>query len=352
MRKRIATVVGVAGAVGALALREQVQRRVEARHFAAGRDYWQLAFPQDYIQWVDEHLTNYRIPSGPVGINLDVYAQPQRTAPTVVIVHGLMTYGRLFLPMVRGFFERGYTVVCPDLPGNGFSGGVRGDSPVGQATAALVDAVFWARQRFDGPLFLVGISLGGAVAYAAAAAGAPVTAISCLDLFTFDDHAALRANTKTPQLIALLPILRALAVPFGWVRLPTKWINSMEHVVAAEEVPLVQTWFADPLLPRQMTLRTIASAGYTPPAVPLEQNMVPVLVLNQERDLVLSPAVTRDAFARLGGPKKYVELAASPHWSFAQSFTDRIVDESDAWFLEHSKPTPAYQSAMQRQPRP
>jgi pimeloyl-ACP methyl ester carboxylesterase len=351
MRKRIAAVVGVAGAVGALALREQVQRRVEARHFAAGRDYWQLAFPQDYIQWADAHLTNYRIPSGPLGINLDVYMQPQRTAPTVVIVHGLMTYGRLFLPMVRGFFERGYTVVCPDLPGNGFSGGVRGDSPVGQATAALVDAVYWARHRFDGPLYLLGISLGGAVAYAAAAAGAKVAALACLDLFTFDDHDALRHNTKTPQLIALLPILRALAMPFGWVRLPTRWLNSMEHVVTAEEAHLVQTWFADPMLPRQMTLRTIVSAGYTPPAMPLEHNTIPVLVLNQEHDQVLNPAVTRAAFARLGGPKKYVELAASPHWSFAQTFTDRIVDESDAWFLEHSPTTLAHQSAVRRQPR-
>ena len=352
MRKRIAAAaLGMAGVVGVLAAREGLQRRADAARFEAGRDYWQLAFPPDFVRWAKAHLVTYRIPSGDVGINLDVYCQPSKTAPVVVMVHGLMTYGRLFLPMVRGFHERGYTVICPDLMGNGFSGGVRGDTPVGSAAAALVNATLWARQRFDGPIFLLGISLGGAVAYAAAAAGAPVTAVSCLDLFTFDDHDALRQNTMTPQLISLLPLLRALAVPFGWVRIPTSWINSMEHVVAPAEAPLVQTWFRDPLLPRGMSLRTIVSAGYTPPAVPLEQNTIPVLVLNQAHDHVLDPAVTREAYQRLGGPKKYVEFADSPHWSFEQPFTDRIVNESDAWFKEYTAHVPAHQTALQREQR-
>ena len=222
-RKRIAAMaLGMVGVVGALAVREAVQRRSDAARFEAGRDFWQLAFPSEYVRWAKAHLTTYRIPSDGVGINLDVYQQASKTAPVVVIVHGLMTYGRLFLPLVRGFYERGYTVICPDLMGNGFSGGVRGDTPVGSAAAALVDATLWARQRFDGPIFMLGISLGGAVAYAAAAAGAPVSALSCLDLFTFDDHDALRQNTMMPQLINLLPLMRLLSVPLGWVRIPMR----------------------------------------------------------------------------------------------------------------------------------
>jgi alpha-beta hydrolase superfamily lysophospholipase len=349
MRKRIAAAaLGVAGVVGALAVREGMQRRADARRFEEGRDYWQLNFPPDYVRWAEDHLAEQRIPSSGIGINLDVYAQPDRAAPVVIIVHGLMTYGRLFLPLVRGFYGRGYTVICADLMGNGFSGGVRGDTPAGPAAAALVEVALWARQRYDGPLFMLGISLGSAVVYAAAAAGAPVAAIACLDLFTFDDHEALRQNTLTPQLINLLPLLRLLAIPFGWVRIPTRWINSMEYVVDPAEGHLVQTWFNDPLLPRGLTLRTLVSAGYTPPAVPPEQNTVPILVLNQECDRVLSPTVTREAYQRLGGPKRYVELAGSPHWSFAPAFTDRIVDESVAWFAAHNTATRAQQPAARR----
>ena len=40
MRKRIAAVLGMAGAVGALALREAAMRRADARRFEAGRDFW------------------------------------------------------------------------------------------------------------------------------------------------------------------------------------------------------------------------------------------------------------------------------------------------------------------------
>lgn len=348
MRKRVAAAMGLAGAVGALALREAWQRRVDARRFAAGRDFWQLSFPPESVRWATTHLETYHIPSGEVGIHLDVYAQPRPTAPTVLLVHGLMTYGRLFLPMIKLFYDRGYTVICPDLIGNGFSGGIRGDSPVPQATATLVDAALWARNRCDGPLFMLGISLGGAVVYAAAAAGAPVAAIACLDLFTFDDQAALAQNIETPQLIGLLPLLRALAMPFGWVRLPTRWMSTMRHVVAPEEDQFVQAWFNDPLLPRSMTLRTIVSAGYTPPAVALEDNTLPVLVMNQECDRVLNPDVTRASFHRLGGPKKYVEFADSPHWSFTPAFQERIVAESDTWYRAHSAFVVTPQPALQR----
>jgi len=164
MGKRLGllALAGAAGAVGVLALREGLQRRTDRFHFDAGREYWRLSYPPDYIQWVADHLTTYHIPAGEVGVHLDVYARPERTAPVVILVHGLMTYGRLFLQIVRALHRRGYTVICTDMIGNGYSGGVRGDCPVGPATASVVQSTLWARQRFDGPLYLLGISLGGA----------------------------------------------------------------------------------------------------------------------------------------------------------------------------------------------
>jgi pimeloyl-ACP methyl ester carboxylesterase len=348
MRKgMIGLAAGVAGAVGALAVREAVQRQADARHFAQGREFWRHSFPPEYVQWALAHLDTYHIPSHDHGVHLDVYAQPQRSAPTVIIMHGLMTYGRLFLPMIQLFYERGYTVVCPDLIGNGFSGGIRGDSPVPAATDALVDATLWVRTRFDGPIFLMGISLGSVIVYAAAAQGAPVAALSCLDLFAFGDREALRQNLATPQLISLLPLLRALAVPFGWVRLPTQIVSAMGALVSPDETQFIAHWFRDPLLPRSMTLRTLVSAGYAAPAVPLEANTIPTLVINQERDQVLNPDVTRASFDRLGGAKRYVEIAGSPHWSFKPAFQERLVAESDQWFRMHSAFTASAQPTLQ-----
>jgi alpha-beta hydrolase superfamily lysophospholipase len=345
-RKGLLALAGAAGALGALALREGLQRRSDRFHFDAGREYWRLSYPPEYIAWVEQHLTTYHIPAGEVGVHLDVYAQRDRTAPTVILVHGLMTYGRLFVQIARALYERGYTVICTDMVGNGFSGGVRGDCTVSAATDSVVHSAVWARGRFDGPLYLLGISLGGAVVYAAAAAGAPVSAISCLDLFMFDDRAALKRLVVQPQLLNWLPVLRALAVPFGWVRVPTSMLNTLDHVVAPEEAATAQAWMFDPLLTHQLTLRTLVSAAYTHPRIPPERNTIPTLVLNQECDAVLDPEVTRMAYARLAGPKHYVEFASSPHWSFTDVFQERIAAESDAWFRRYGAHAGAAQTAL------
>lgn len=339
MRKGVVALLGIAGAVGALAAREAWQRRVDEQRFEAGRDYWRQSLPSSDVRWADDHGRVYRIPSSGCGLHLDVYAQDHAAAPVVVLAHGLLSYGRLFVPLARRFFARGYTVVCPDLCGTGFSGGIRGDYPVRQATANIVDATLWARQRFDGPLFLTGISLGGALAYYAAAAGAPVTALSCIDLFTFDDLAALRQLLPDPRLGSVFPALHALAGPFGWVRLPVSWVRRMDHTVAPDQHEQLLPWLYDPLPPRSLTLRTLASAAATPPSVPLEHNTIPTLVINQGADTVLDPQVIRAAYTRLGGPKHYLELPGTAHWSLDPAFYDRLVEESAAWFQTHAPPS-------------
>ncbi|MBF6592610.1 MAG: alpha/beta fold hydrolase, partial [Ktedonobacterales bacterium] len=230
----------------------------------------------------------------------------------------------------------------PDLCGNGYSGGMRGDYPVPLATANLVDAALWARQRFDGPLYLMGISLGGALAYYAAAAGAPVAALSCVDLFLFDDPQTLRQFMPDARMARLLPALRLLAEPFGWVRIPVEWVRRMDQIVPPEHEAALIPWKLDPLPPRSLTLRTLASAIASPPAVALEDNTVPALVINQEGDAILPPAVTRANYDRLGGPKRYLALSGSAHWSLDAAFYDRLANESDAWFRQH-RPAPSFQ---------
>ena len=341
MRKRLAAAVGVASVVGALALRERWQRQQDQRHFAAGRDYWRRYLSADTLGWADDHVKTLRIPAGNIGIHLDVYARPETNAPVIVLAHGMLTYGKLYLPLVQAFFARGYTVISPDFPGNGFSGGTRGDNTAGETAAALVETTLWARQRYDGPLYLFGMGLGGPVAYAAAVAGAPVSAIACIDLFTFDDQAALRRVFTHPRLADLLPATRVLAKAFGWVRIPVQWVHRVDQIVAPTESASLAFWRVDPLVPRVISLRSLVSAANTPPAVGLEHNKVPTLVINQGKEHVLDPTVTRASYDRLGGPKRYVELASSDHWSFAPAFSATIADACDAWFRAyHAGTTP------------
>jgi alpha-beta hydrolase superfamily lysophospholipase len=101
-------------------------------------------------------------------IHLDRYAAP--AAPlTVVLLHGAGGYSRLVAPYGLLLGAHGYEVVIPDLPGYGLSA----------APAALFSYARWVdcaadRLRAEGqgtgrPVAVFGMSIGGSLAYLAAA---------------------------------------------------------------------------------------------------------------------------------------------------------------------------------------
>ena len=237
------------------------------------------------------------------------------------------------------YFDRGYTVALPDQIGQGLSGGRRGDYTIAEATQSIVDVAFWARSRFGGPLYMAGGSMGGALTYYAAAAGAPVKAIACLNLVDFSTidswaFSKLVPLARVPGMAILSRILMWLLTPLHRMRFPFSWIGRFDKLMDYRDPDFQALWDADPVPPRRISLRHLASASTTPAAVPLEENRLPILVLNQALDEMVDPELTRRNFGRLGGPKRYVELPFG-HWSSDPQFWKEIVDASDQWFRKH-----------------
>jgi len=156
-------------------------------------DFWRSYYNADLLCRVDALRQAYTIRSTGVNLHIDVYARPETDAPVVIINHGAGAYCRLFVPLALMFYDRGYTVVLPDQRGNGFSGGRRGDFTISEATQNIVDVARWSKKLFGGAQFLFGVSLGGAMTYYAAAAGAPADAIACLNLLDFGRGVVTRA---------------------------------------------------------------------------------------------------------------------------------------------------------------
>ena len=173
-----------------IAIRRWSQARV-----AIGTDYWRVYADADLNQRGDRLRREYRIRSTGVLIHVDVYARPESYAPILIVNHGSGSYGRMFLPAILEFYDRGYTVILPDQRGQGFSGGLRGDHTISEGTQNIVDVARWAHNYFKGPLFLFGVSAGGSLTYYAAASGTPAQAIACVNLLDFGDPAigALRS---------------------------------------------------------------------------------------------------------------------------------------------------------------
>lgn len=335
MRSVFSSLRALALGLAGLATWELVSGWAEVRRAARGSDYWRRYYDGETLERADALRQTAAIRSTGVTLHLDLYLHPDPGAPVVIFNHGGAGYCRLFVPLALRFHERGYHVVLPDQRGQGCSGGRRGDYTIAEATQNIVDAAGWAQGRFGTPVFIAGGSVGGALSYYAAAAGAPTAAIACLNLFDFGADDALRFSRLAPLATlpggsalvrALLPLLRP-----DWLRLPARWLARFDRLMDERDAGFQRQWDADPIPPPRLSLRQVASNLTTPPAVPFERNTVPTLVLNQRRDLMVDPAITRRNYERLGGPKRYVELDYG-HWSSDPAFWEAVVQACDAWF--------------------
>ncbi|MDX2077183.1 MAG: alpha/beta fold hydrolase [bacterium] len=289
-------------------------------------DYWRQYHDEATITRSDNLRTTHQLSSTGVNIHIDMYEQPSLDAPVIIFNHGGGGYSRLFIPVALAMYDLGYTVLLPDQRGQGFSEGDRGDFTYSQFIQNVVDVANWARNRYSGKLFMGGGSVGGGITYAAGVAGAPVDALVCHNLYSFgsvQDGMALSrlaSLTKIPffSTISLWSIkLSASLMPR--LKIPFMWLGKFEKMVDERATGFFELWKADPLPIKRVSLRYLHSSMTTPPLVPFEQNTLPILVINQTRDRMVSPSVTRRNYDRLSGHKEYVEIDYG-HWAMGETF--------------------------------
>ena len=306
----------------------------------SGYEHWRNYYDQETLARGDALREVHAIRSAGATIHIDAYPRPERDAPVVVFNHGSAGYCRLFVRMALTYYDRGYTVVLPDQIGQGLSGGRRGDYSIAEATQNIVDAARWAKTHFGGTTFLAGGSVGGGLTYYAAAAGAPARAIACLNLVDFSttdswQFSKLAPWAKVAGMATVSELFMRMIKPMHRVRFPFSWIGRFDKLMDRREPEFLELWNADPVPPRRVSVRYLAGVSTTPPAIPLEDNQIPTLVINQQLDEMVDVELTRRNYQRLGGPKKYLEVPFG-HWSSHPEFWRTIVDASDAWFREHA----------------
>lgn len=288
--------------------------------------YWQNYFDATAIARSNSLRQEVTIHSTGVAIHMDIYEQPDKSAPVLIMNHGAGGYSRIFIEPLLALYERGYTIIAPNQRGQGYSEGDRGDFTVGQFVQNIVDVTHWVRARYSGPLFLLGGSVGSGLVYNTAAAGAPVDAIICHNLYDFGSihdilamsrFAALRHIPGVPAVMSVTIRLFAAFMPH--LRLPFRALAKFEAMVDERDARFYPIWKHDPLPIQWVSLRYIRSTFTTPAHIPFEANTRPILVINPVCDTMVSPAVTKRNYERLGGPKQYAEIDYG-HWATGEAF--------------------------------
>jgi alpha-beta hydrolase superfamily lysophospholipase len=327
---------GIAAVGSAVTVYEVLARYGEARRQHKGSDMWRNYHNPGILERADQVRQPFSIVSTGVPIHIDAYPQPDSSAPVLVLNHGGATHTRMFTEQIMFFYDRGYTVVSFDRRGQGLSGGRRGDTTWSMDVQNGVDVARWAKTRYNAPQFMIGFSLGGPLTYYAAAAGAPVDAVCCFNLYDFtrpDSPGANLFGTAGKVLAKAWPVLQYV----GWMSVPWRQLNpKMWQGGIGDLQPHIQAVIKqDPLPLKVVTVAMAHSMVSTPPAVPFEQNQVPVLVINPTKDKMTDPALTKQNYERLGGPKHYIEIPYG-HFGFSEmGFYADTADAAHAWFKRY-----------------
>ncbi|MBI1772287.1 MAG: alpha/beta fold hydrolase [Burkholderiales bacterium] len=298
----------------------------------SNQTYWHCYHDPALLARVLAVVQTRHLQSTGVELHIDLYQQRDKAAPVLILNHGGGGYGGLFVGLALAFYEQGYTVIVPDQKGQGRSGGAMGDFTVAEAVQNIVDVAAWARQEFSGSLYLCGGSIGGGLAYAAAAAmatlGKPPVAAVCLNLFDFGDPVTGLAFTRFAVLAKIPRLARAFRAISGLLaklaprmRLPYRPLARFENMMDERDLAtgFYAKWQADPLTLRTVTARYFAS------------------MLDQKRDKMVNPQLTRDCYERLSGQKAYAEIDWG-HFSLQPEFNNELIILGKQWLKEITSP--------------
>ena len=214
---------------------------------------------------------------------------------TVVFAHGLGDHARRSTPLGGALAAAGLNAVLVDRRGHGLSEGRRGDAPLEEDLALLEASLRYARERFGGPVVLMGDSLGGVMSWYLLTREPDADAVVCHCISHPDERHERSMYWKQPLTRALARVAPALGMPVTQIA---------DYSQVALE-PLTSRYFSDrldPLFNFTVTLRSVASYTRFTPGIPWERVQIPVLVTIGCEDRMVSQAHVERCLARAQPP--------------------------------------------------
>jgi alpha-beta hydrolase superfamily lysophospholipase len=241
-------------------------------------------------------------------IHIDHWQPDGPPKGTLILVHGGGGNGRILAPLGDHAASIGWQALAPDLPGYGLTepaSDFRWDYDEWPAVVAeLADEI-------EGPVVLLGASVGGLTAAFAAAASGNVAGVIATTLLDMSDPSVFVQAARWRWLGKLsLVAFRLFPAVIDRIALPL-WISA--PLRAMSDNVEIQNYFArDPLIGRLWvpvrffrTMHARRAQTITPKC--------PLILVHPGADAWTPTELSRGAFARVQGPKEIVELTNGSH---------------------------------------
>ena len=248
--------------------------------------------------------------------------------PTLFCIHGYWATPATFTGLKTRFEAAGYRVVTPALPFHDRDPALPPPPGLGEISIEdYADFLVAEIAQIDGPVTLVGHSMGGMLAQIVAArvAHAGLVLLST----------AATASTAVPALNTIRT-MAGVVLKWGWWAEPTRidydhWRwgigNGVPEAIArAEYAALV--WDSGRVM-AEMTLPGLSTTGAT--KVDYNKLDKPALVIVGADDRTTVPAISRTTARKLKGRVDYHEIADCGHWLFWGETEVRVGDWIAEW---------------------
>ncbi|RJL35323.1 alpha/beta hydrolase [Bailinhaonella thermotolerans] len=252
-------------------------------------------------------------------IHIERVTAPEASAKLIAL-HGAGGYGGMLLPYTHliGATDA-VEVVAPDLPGYGTTrlNGQR----VGYDDWVDCAADLIVKERDGRPIFLIGASMGGLLAYSAAArSGADGLIVTCLL-----DIRRPRVRTATARLPLLGRLPFQLLRPLDGLHLPIRWVARMSAMSNTPELNRVVA--ADRRGGgNHVSLRFLRTFMTSRPEVePEDFTACPVLMVHPGADRWTPIELSLPFYERLSVPKRLVRLENAGHMPIEQPGLTQMV---------------------------
>lgn len=116
---------------------------------------------------------------GKLSVHCELYEAKNKEAPILIFLPGIGTYSELYADILGRFAEDGFHAVGVDYPGHGYSGGDRGHYTVEGVVQSVSDLIDRLEERYSGPVYLFGYSIGSLLAVAAAEQDSRIQGVIC-----------------------------------------------------------------------------------------------------------------------------------------------------------------------------
>ena len=289
-------------------------------------DYW-----RKYLPFLPELMRLPRDPDeewwewGDSQVHIDRLDAPGATLK-VIVLHGGGGNGRLVGALGALVHNLGFSYVAPDLPGFGITIPGPEYDPQYRSWVSLAEDLLARERDRDGlPVVFMGGSVGGMLAYNAAAASRAAVGVIATTLADPRDQAARDALARSKLWSRLgLRIMSAMPRLAGRFSIPAKEISRMKWMT--NDPALSQIFIDDPLVGRaRINLDFYRSMiVYEPPIAPEAFDVCPLLLAHPAEDRWTPLEVSQPFFDRLGCEKELVILEGCGHFPYEEPGVTRL----------------------------